>query len=227
MMAFQLADTAPGISAVEQESLAARFETASRIYDFGRLLMSTEVRSAQRYWHVMAAPAPRVYPGVYEPRVVGMLWSTLAQEQTWFGAEEWKSYGIQLLPFTPAAGDRDDRAWVAEMLPFFQTSCEADPNCAAQGWSLLVYLSQATVGDWEAARAGVLSLPDDVYEGAGGNGHSKSNSLWWIATRADAAPEGGKEAKGAVTGAPRGLGRSGPVAAALGAAAFALTGLAA
>jgi hypothetical protein len=28
--------------------------------------------------------------------VVGMMWSTLAQLQTWFGNEAWKSYGIQV-----------------------------------------------------------------------------------------------------------------------------------
>ena len=26
-----------------------------------------------------------------------MMWSMLAQEQTWFGNEPWKSYGIQVL----------------------------------------------------------------------------------------------------------------------------------
>jgi hypothetical protein len=33
---------------------------------------------------------------VYEPKMVGMIWSMLAQEQTWFGNEPWKSYGIQV-----------------------------------------------------------------------------------------------------------------------------------
>lgn len=39
---------------------------------------------------------PRVYPEGYRQHVVGMLWSTLAQMQTWFGAEAWKVYGIQV-----------------------------------------------------------------------------------------------------------------------------------
>jgi endoglucanase Acf2 len=45
-----------------------------------------------------------------------MLWSMLAQEQTWFGNEEWKSYGIQLLPVTVASESRDDKGWVKEMV---------------------------------------------------------------------------------------------------------------
>ena len=58
----------------------------------------------------------RIYPEVYSPKVVGMLWSMLAQEQTWFGNEEWKSYGIQLLPVTVASEARDDIGWVKEMV---------------------------------------------------------------------------------------------------------------
>lgn len=193
MMAFSTAkgrtsaSGAPGTGG-ESAAWAEGFETASRIYDFGRLLLSTEVRSAQRYWHVRASPAPRVYPDIYAPKVVGMLWQTLAQEQTWFGPEEWKSYGIQLLPFTPAAAKRDDPLWVAEMLPLFNASCAATPVCAEQGWSVLVLLSMATVGQWQEARAGILALPDAAFEGAGGNGHSRTNSLWWIATRPALAP---------------------------------------
>lgn len=55
-------------------------------------------QSAQIYWQVADAGTPdlpRVYPEAYRPHVVGMLWSTLAQMQTWFGAEAWKVYGIQ------------------------------------------------------------------------------------------------------------------------------------
>ena len=40
----------------------------------------------------------------------------MAQEQTWFGNEEWKSYGIQLLPITVASEERDDVGWVEEMV---------------------------------------------------------------------------------------------------------------
>ncbi|CAN0545720.1 unnamed protein product, partial [Ectocarpus sp. 8 AP-2014] len=72
--------------------------TASLIRDTGRHLLATEVQSAQIYWQVANAGTPdlpRVYPEAYRPHVVGMLWSTLAQMQTWFGAEAWKVYGIQ------------------------------------------------------------------------------------------------------------------------------------
>jgi hypothetical protein len=58
--------------------------------------------------------------------------------------------------------------------------CQA---CEDEGWSIVVYTSMATVGLWEEAWAGVDELPDSVYESAGGNGHSRTNTLWYIATR--------------------------------------------
>jgi len=159
--------------------------TASLVWQMGRLLMTTEVKSAQRYWHVRA-PAfgvKRVYPDVYEPKVVGMLWSMLAELQTWFGNEEWKAYGIQVITITPASELRDEPDWVAEMLPLFNASCAVDPTCEEQGWSVIVDSSAAVACHWEYAMKNTLALPDDVFESAGGNGQSRSNSLWWLGTR--------------------------------------------
>ena len=166
-------------------------EASERIRDMGRLLMATEIRSAKTYWHVQAPNTPgvsRIYPAAYQPKVVGMLWSLLAQEQTWFGSEQWKSYGIQLMPLTVAAEQRDPPSWVREMLPAFNESCATNPTCEEQGWSVMVLTCLATVGQWQEAREGTLALPDSVFENAGGNGHSRTNTLWYIATR-DATPD--------------------------------------
>ena len=57
-----------------------------------------------------------------------MVWSMLAQLQTWFGNEQWKSYGIQLMPITPASELRDSGTWLAEMLPEFTDSCFNDES---------------------------------------------------------------------------------------------------
>eukprot|EP00599_Poterioochromonas_sp_BG-1_P009041 CAMPEP_0173139988 /NCGR_PEP_ID=MMETSP1105-20130129/4598_1 /TAXON_ID=2985 /ORGANISM="Ochromonas sp., Strain BG-1" /LENGTH=938 /DNA_ID=CAMNT_0014052849 /DNA_START=75 /DNA_END=2891 /DNA_ORIENTATION=+ len=162
------------------------YDTALRTRDMGRLLMCTEIRSAKTYWHVQERGTPgvsRIYPDVYEPKVIGMIWSMMAQEQTWFGSEVWKSYGIQILPLTPAAELRDDPSWVAEMLPKFEASCLNDPVCVEQGWSVIVYTSWATVGRWQEAWEAVKQLDPSVFESAGGNGHSLTNTLWYIATR--------------------------------------------
>ncbi len=66
----------------------------------------------------------------YLPKVIGMVWSMLAQLQTWFGNEQWKSYGIQLMPITPASELRDNGTWLAEMLPSFTDSCFNDESMA-------------------------------------------------------------------------------------------------
>ena len=163
-----------------------RYQTSRRIKDLGRLLCATELRSAKTYWHVQSVNAvnvSRIYPDVYTPKVVGMLWSMLAQEQTWFGNEPYKSYGIQLLPVTVISELRDTVGWVEEMLPLFSKSCDIDENCQKQGWSILVNMCQATIGKWQYAWKSILELPPEVYDSAGGNGHSKSNSLWFISTR--------------------------------------------
>lgn len=162
-------------------------DSAQRIRDMGRLLLATEIRSAKTYWHVrQAAPnVTRIYPEVYASKVVGMLWSMLAQEQTWFGNEAYKSYGIQLMPLTPAAEQRDTPAWIQEMLPLFNASCAAWTGCEDDGWSVLVLTSMATAGDWREAWRKTNLLADSVFDAAGGNGHSRSNTLWYIATRPD------------------------------------------
>lgn len=36
---------------------------------------------------------------------------------------------------------------------------------------------------WEDGRDGILALPDDAFETAGGNGHSRTSMLWFVANR--------------------------------------------
>lgn len=48
---------------------------------------------------------------------------------------------------------------------------------------MLGYCLLAEVGHPEPALEGALTLPLDVFKSAGGNGHSLSNTLWYISTR--------------------------------------------
>lgn len=103
--------------------------------------------------------------------------------QTWFGTTPYLCYGIQLIPITPVVEDRDTLGWVQEMLPLLSESCESNQEaCDADGWSVAVYTSMATVGEWLNAWTAVQKLDDAVFESAGGNGHSRTNTLWYIAT---------------------------------------------
>ncbi len=62
--------------------------------------------------------------------------------------------------------------------------------CEEQGWSILVATCLATVGQWDLATAQVLALDDSAFLTAGGNGHSLTNTLWYIATRPQLAGNG-------------------------------------
>jgi hypothetical protein len=43
----------------------------------------------------------------------------------------------------------------------------------------------ATIGQWREAWQNTLQLGPDIFESAGANGHSMTNTLWYIATRPD------------------------------------------
>jgi len=105
--------------------------------------------------------------------------------QTWFGSAPWKVYGIQLMPQTAVSEALWQPTWVEDgVLAAFSASCEADPaECVAQGWSTLSWGAAATLGGCRLAWNQVAALPDAVYATDGGDGQSKTNALWWIATR--------------------------------------------
>lgn len=145
-------------------------------------MTATEMRSAKRYWHVEHEnESKRVYPAVYEPRVVGICWSTMIEFGTWFGREPYLVYGIQLLPLTPISENLVELDWAFEMYKPFAQECDAD--CEKNGWSTLVLAVLATVGHTQLAAQKAQALSADVYDTPGGNGHSTSNTLWFISTR--------------------------------------------
>ena len=52
-------------------------------------------------------------------------------------------------------------------------------DCITQGWSVLQLATLATVGHADLAVEKAQELPDEVFESAGGNGHSMTNTLWY------------------------------------------------
>jgi hypothetical protein len=164
-------------------------EVASHIRDVGRLLTATEVRSADYYWHVRQHnESMRMYPPAYTQNAVGMLWNTMAQFQTWFGAESFLAIGIQLLPLTAISESRDNPDWIREMYPRFAESCGSVDTCEKQGWSILQLATLASVGHINLAMERALKISPGVFDTAGGNGHSLSNTLWYMATRPTVKP---------------------------------------
>lgn len=107
----------------------------------------------------------------------------MAQCQTWFGAAAYLAYGIQLLPITPISEYRDTLPWSKEMYHIFAESCGSDPECTSNGWSVIQLALLATVGHQQVSSNVAKALNSSVFDSAGGNGHSLSNSLWYFATR--------------------------------------------
>jgi len=159
------------------------FSRAVEVRRVGKLMAASELRSAKKYYHVKREEEIKIYPSAYSPHVVGIMWQTMAQFQTWFGNAPYLATGIQLLPLTPIAGQRDEIKWAKEMYPSLEDSCNADAICEEQGWSILQLGALATVGHPKLALSRAKLLPPDVFESAGGNGHSMTNTLWYVATR--------------------------------------------
>jgi endo-1,3(4)-beta-glucanase len=93
-----------------EEKQHKRYAAVSKqIANVGKLMAGTELVSAKRYWHVKDKDDPqRIYPKQFSKNVIGILWQTMAQFGTWFGAAAYLPIGIQLLPLTPISEDRDD-----------------------------------------------------------------------------------------------------------------------
>ena len=162
---------------------------SKEVRDVGRLLTATEIRSTDRYYHVRHIDeSMAIYPRVFRENVVGVMWNMMAQFQTWFGSAPYLAYGIQLLPLTPVSESRDDAKWLREMYKPYADSCNENPNCALEGWSVMQLAMLASVGHPESAINRAKALPSNVFTSAGGNGHSLSNTLWYIATRPDTEP---------------------------------------
>jgi endo-1,3(4)-beta-glucanase len=160
-------------------------EAAKLVRNVGQLLTVTEVKAANRYWHVWQSDTHnRTYPLAYKQPVVGMLYETMASFQTWFSPEAVVSYGIQLLPMTPVAESRDDPEWAADLYPMYDKSCRsAGDFCVDNGWSIMQCGLLATAGNRKEALEQAMLIPSKVYTTDGGVGNSLTNTIWYISTR--------------------------------------------
>lgn len=165
---------------------AEKVGVAENIRNVGLVLTATEIRSTQQYWQIHSRgnnDSENSYPKQpYEAGVVGILWETMIHYTTWFGNSPYLIYGIQLLPLTPISEQRDNLEWAGEIYGRLAESC--DNTCVSEGWSVQIFALLASLGHMDEAVQSTLDLNPSVYVGPGGNGHSKSNTLWYISTRA-------------------------------------------
>lgn len=148
------------------------------IETMGRVLMSTEIVSAQMYWQI--PDGSEVYsPDLWPRKCVGVVWSNAVHFSTWFGKDPYLIHGIQMLPFSPASAALLPVEWLKQELPVYENSCR-ESDCAGSGWQALLVMAKAMV-DPETAWVEGMSLSDSVYEGAAGDGMSRASLLHWIA----------------------------------------------
>jgi hypothetical protein len=108
----------------------------------------------------------------------------------------WECFGIQQLPYTPImelsidTNVGGDPKWMQTAYPQFEQACATDVNCGAQGWGPNVIMAQATFArDAAWVQLGKVLTDDDFTNTSpGGNGNSRTNSYYWVATRAPPAP---------------------------------------
>ena len=143
----------------------------ARMSELGRVLLALEVDSARTYWQIPAASA--VYQDPFAANMcVGILFATKAVFATFFAAGPEYVFGIQMLPYTPASEEL-----VSPDLGRRRLAEDAGGRSLGDpGMEGVPYMAHATTAR-EAAWAEVNTLTDFD------DGNSKTNTLWWVATR--------------------------------------------
>lgn len=165
--------TSEAVNAYYAIALWGEVKGDDRIRDYGRLLMALELRAAHTYWQI-DSDNPIYSSPFADNRVVGILFENRAEYRTFFGNRTEWIHGIQWLPFTPASELLLRRSWMDEAYPVAATSLGA-PDIE-EGWRGFVIMARGISRPdiaWDAAQS--LDAYDD--------GNSKTNTLYWLATR--------------------------------------------
>jgi len=85
----------------------------------GRILLATEIRGAQKYWHM--SDAGKIYQSPFKDnKVVGIRWEDGANYGTFFGADPQEIHLIQMLPFSPISELLLPEDWIKEQFPVLE-----------------------------------------------------------------------------------------------------------
>jgi endo-1,3(4)-beta-glucanase len=144
--------------------------------NLGRVLLATEIRSSQKYWHMYPENFDVYDPVFAKNSVVGVLWSSKVDYSTWFGANVEFIHLIQMLPFTPISSQLLESAWIKYEFPILETVLTRKNPPLEDGWRGLLYMAQAII-DPESAWKNIQTLKtfDD--------GNSRTNAYQWVLTQ--------------------------------------------
>nr|BCB67682.1 beta-1,3-glucanase [Euglena gracilis] len=145
----------------------------------GKAQALLETLSAKYYWHVQAAEP--IYPKAFTRHMVGILYDSKVTSWTWFGQENWKVHGIQIIPITPMVHHLFSPEFARKEFVIYDRVCQKDPSCANGGFKVFAVAEEAFVNP-DAAWEDAQKLPAATFEGTGGGGNSRTNLLYFIAS---------------------------------------------
>ncbi|CAH0481213.1 unnamed protein product [Peronospora belbahrii] len=149
---------------------------APEVEHIGHLLLAMEIRGAQTYWQMPSTS--NIYEPIYAAnKMTGQVAATKVSYTTWFGPQIEHMHLINMIPFTPITSEFLTPAYVKEEYPILQQQAfhrAKDP--IEDLWKGYAYLDLAIIDPTDAwAKVQSLNFFDD--------GNSRTNSLYWIATR--------------------------------------------
>lgn len=127
----------------------------------------------KKYWHIKSCD--NIYAEEFKVnKVVGVLWSTKVDYATFFGANVEFIHGIQYIPFTPITEEYLTNDWILEEYPVVSTALSS--GGLEEGWRGFIYMAHSILSKdqaWNEVKT--LKSYDD--------GNTKTNTLYWVATR--------------------------------------------
>ncbi|TDH74096.1 hypothetical protein CCR75_002590 [Bremia lactucae] len=147
-----------------------------QVEHMGHLLLALEIRGAQTYWQMPSTS--RIYEPIYTAnKMTGQVAATKVSYTTWFGPQAEHMHLINMIPFTPITSAFLHPAYVQEEYPVLQQQAfDRIQDPMNDRWKGYAYLDLAIIDPataWKKVQS--MTFFDD--------GSSRTNSLFWIATR--------------------------------------------
>lgn len=156
--------------------LVGKSFSVPEVEHMGHLLLALEIRGAQTYWQMPSSSD--IYEPIYAAnKMTGQVAATKVSYTTWFGPQVEHMHLINMIPFTPITDAFLKPAYVQEEYPILQQQAfgrAQDP--IEDRWKGYAYLDLAIIDPADAwTKVQNMTFFDD--------GSSRTNSLYWIATR--------------------------------------------
>ena len=100
------------------------------------------------------------------------MWGSKVDYATFFGANTEFIHCIQMSPFTPITEELLPFSWITEEYPILSTAI----GTASEGWKGFIYMAHAVIDPETSWNEGLTLLDYD-------DGNTKTNTLYWLATR--------------------------------------------